>query len=238
MPKSGGFGEPMVFAAVMGAAAGVVHAALYFAGLRPGAGAIAALAAVFVMPVASVVFGFVVSAVLFVIWKLMGSRESFETAYRCGAYSTAISPINIALGVVPFAGAAVGAIWGAVILIAASVETHKIRVATARLVFGILCGASILLALSARIAGRAMSRRASAMRAETARMQAEAAGIQGRIRRIQASAPLPPLSTTLPALMPPGRPPAPPDGSLEDQLKNIQVLKAQTQPPPPPQNGN
>ncbi len=179
MPKSGGFAEPLVFLAVMGAAAGLVRAVLSVAGGHLGVGLVAAAASVILTPILVAVFGFVGAAVLFAMWKLMGSQESYETAYRCAAYSAAIAPINAVLSAIPYLGAAVGVLWGAFLMIEASVETHKLRLETARLVFGGLAAVLVAASLSAQFAARTlMSRRAVAMQAESAQMAAAAAQMQ------------------------------------------------------------
>ncbi|NNN04716.1 MAG: YIP1 family protein [Elusimicrobia bacterium] len=187
MPKSGGFGEPLIFLVAMGVVVGLVQAVLGLAGLHPGIGLIAAAVSVIMTPILVAVFGFIGAAVLFGIWKLMGSQESYETAYRCAAYSTAIAPINAVLSAVPYVGIAIGTIWGAFVMIEASVETHKIRVEKARLVFGTLAAALIVMSLSAQWASRTlMSRQAAAMQAEGAQMAAASAQLQAGAAQMQA----------------------------------------------------
>lgn len=57
------------------------------------------------MPIAVAIGSFIGAAILFVIWKLMGSQEDYETAYRCGAYLMALAPITTLINVIPYAGA-------------------------------------------------------------------------------------------------------------------------------------
>ena len=102
MPKTGGFIEPLVFAIVMGIISGFIQAVLGIMGLRLVIGVGMALASVILMPIIIVIGSFIGAAIMFVIWKLMGSQESYETAYRCGAYISAITPITTILGLIPY----------------------------------------------------------------------------------------------------------------------------------------
>ena len=85
------------------------------------------------------VFGFIASFVLFIIWKIIGSRESFETAFRCYAYVSAIVPINTVISIIPYAGPVLGFVWMTYLIIIASVEVHKIKPLIAWIVFGAIC---------------------------------------------------------------------------------------------------
>ncbi len=64
------------------------------------------------------------AAILFVIWQLLGSQQSYEVSFRCAAYALAISPITAALDFIPYLGVVVGLAWMAYILVCASVEVH------------------------------------------------------------------------------------------------------------------
>src|SRR3989338_1047508 len=110
MPKTGGFVEPLVFMVVMGVISGLIQAALSLLGLSIAGGIAMGLAAIIMMPIFIAIFGFVGAAILFVIWKLMGSQESYETAYRCGAYISAFAPIAAVLSIIPYIGSAIGII--------------------------------------------------------------------------------------------------------------------------------
>ncbi|MEO6696945.1 MAG: YIP1 family protein, partial [Gammaproteobacteria bacterium] len=86
---------------------------------------------------------FIGAGILYVIWKLMGSTQNYETAYRCLAYAYAITPVVTLLGFVPYLGL-IGLVWMLYLLVVASVEVHGIAAKTAWIVFGIL---TVLLAL-------------------------------------------------------------------------------------------
>ena len=155
MPKTGGFGEPLVFMMVMGAVAGLVNAVLSIIGLHIGVGMGMAIASIIIYPLVGAVLGFIGAAIVFVIWKLMGSRESYETAYRCMAYLAALWPVTTVLNVVPYIGVLIViAIW-VYFYVIASIEAHKISSRRAWLVFGIIGAILIVMSLGYIIAQRA-----------------------------------------------------------------------------------
>lgn len=142
MPKTGGFLEPLIFAVIMGLISGIIQAILSFVGLGSagsyGAGMAAGFGAIIFMPIAVAIGSFIGAAILFVIWKLMGSQENYETAYRCGAYLMALAPITSLINVIPYAGAIISLAICTFYLVMASVYVHKIPAQKAWLVFGII----------------------------------------------------------------------------------------------------
>jgi len=166
MPKTGGFVEPLVFmvvmAAVGGLLGGLLQAVSSLLGLHLYVGMQMGIAAIIVLPimaaVGAAIFGFVAAAILFVIWKLMGSGESYETAYRCVAYLTALSPVTTLFGIIPYLGGAIGLVIFTIYLVAASVQTHGIPAQRAWVVLGILAAIFIVLSVSAQIAARRFAR--------------------------------------------------------------------------------
>ena len=148
MPKTGGFWEPFVFAVVMGLVSGIIRAVFSLIGLGPGGagpgGMMAGLSAIIIMPIAVAIVSFIGAAILFVIWKLMGSQENYEVAYRSGAYLMALSPITAIISVVPYAGGVLSMALYVLYLVMASVYVHQIPSKKAWLVFGII---GIILAL-------------------------------------------------------------------------------------------
>jgi hypothetical protein len=159
MAKSGGFVDPLIFMVVMGVIGGIVQAiaGLFRLGMGRYAGA-GALTYIAIMPIGIAIGGFIGALILFVIWKLMGSQESYETAYRCGAYSAAIVPITMIIGLIPYVGGLITMAWGVYLLVMASVEVHKIAAKTAWLVFGII---GAILAIGGLSAERTARRYAS-----------------------------------------------------------------------------
>lgn len=162
MPKTGGFLEPLVFAVIMGFIAGIIQAILSFIGLGPGVGyggGMSGLSMIIFMPIATAIGSFIGGAILFIIWKLMGSQEDYETAYRCGAYLMALSPITAIIGTVPYAGGLINVFIYVFYLVTASVHVHNIPSQKAWLVFGII---AIVLA----VLGLSMERKARNMGSE------------------------------------------------------------------------
>lgn len=166
MPKTGGFVEPLVFMVIMGVVSGLISG-LYQAisgllGLHLYGGMQMGIASIFLMPVmfaaGAAIFGFVSAAILFVIWKVMGSGESYETAYRCIAYLAALSPITTLLGAIPYLGGAIGLVIITFYFVTASVQTHGIPAQRAWIVFGILAAIFIVFSVSAQIAARRFAR--------------------------------------------------------------------------------
>lgn len=156
MPKAGGFGEPLLFLLVMSAVTGLIQAVLLLLGLVPDVhmSVVVAVGSIVLYPLVAAVAGFVIAAVLFVLWKLMGSQGSYETAYRCMAYVGALFPITAVLGAIPYAGGVLGVALTTYFYVTASVETHKITAQKAWTVFGIIGVLLIAMNLGGELASR------------------------------------------------------------------------------------
>lgn len=101
------------------------------------AGAMAGgLMAIILVPILVVIFGFIGAAIAHVIWKMMGSQEDFETAFRCVAYTAAVAPITAVLGLVPYLGSLVSALWPMALLALASIHVHRRSPQASWAVFG------------------------------------------------------------------------------------------------------
>jgi hypothetical protein len=152
MPKTGGFLEPLVFAVIMGLIGGIIQVLLSVFGLGPaggyGGGMMSRFGVIIFMPIVVAIGSFIGAAILFVIWKLMGSQENYETAYRCCAYLTVLTPIAAIIGAVPYAGGVIRmAIW-VFYLVMASVYVHNLSSQKAWLVFGIIGAIFAMMAVS------------------------------------------------------------------------------------------
>ena len=156
MPRKGGFLEPIIFLAGMGVISGVVTAVLSIFGLGFPRSFGLALASIIYTPIISVVAGFIVAAILFIIWRVLGSQESYETAYRCAAYASAISPLTTILNIIPYIGGVIGLLWGTYLMVIASSEVHNIKRKTAWIVFGIIFGILAIMSISSQFAARKM----------------------------------------------------------------------------------
>ncbi len=162
MPRSGGFTDPLVFVVAMGLVAGVVQAVLSIFVRTPG---FAGPLSVILSPIMAGIFGFVGAAILFAIWKLLGSTQSYETAYRCAAYAAAISPLTTLVHPVPYLGALVGLFWGFYLAVMASIEVHGIEPKKAWAVFGALALVFALFSVSAEFGARRTATRMSDFKA-------------------------------------------------------------------------
>ncbi len=159
MPKTGGFVEPLIFMVIMGIIGGLIQTIFSIVGLHFGIMAMSVWS-IILFPIYIVIGGFIGAAILFVIWKLLGSQESYETAFRCGAYISVLMPIITVLGLIPYLGSAVGIALYVYFLVIASVEVHKIPSQKAWLVFGIIGAILIILSISGQITARKYSREA------------------------------------------------------------------------------
>lgn len=173
MPKEGGFSEPVIFGLVMAAIAGAVVAVLSIIGLT-GIGA-GGLAAIIVLPIGTLIGGFIAAAFLFVVWKLMGSPENYQTAYRCVVYSYAILPVLALFSIIPYIGTVIRVVWGSWLMITASVEVHGRVRQTSLIVFGIL---GILMLITGLSGERAQRKMESVMEENAARMQEQFKGLE------------------------------------------------------------
>lgn len=173
MPRQGGYGEPIVFGLVMAVIAGAVFGILSLIGLT-GAGA-AGLSAIIIFPIGMLIGSFIGAAILFVIWKLMGSPHGFETSYRSVAYAYAILPVLSVIMIIPYLGTVIRVIWSVWLMIIASVEVHGRAQNTARLVFGILGALGLVFSLSGEYAQRNLE----------AKMQDQAARMEQSMKSLQ-----------------------------------------------------
>ncbi|MDA8360796.1 MAG: YIP1 family protein [Gammaproteobacteria bacterium] len=136
MPKRGGFLGPWRFVVAISVIDALLDALFLTAAgghkLLPEAGAL-----LVVVPVLFTVTSFLFSGVLFVLWWLMGSSQSFETAYRVFAYTSAITPITTLLGFVPYLSV-IGLGWWFGLLALAGVYVHGISPRKSFAIFAVL----------------------------------------------------------------------------------------------------
>lgn len=156
MAVSGGYAEPAIFVIVMGLVTGVMIAVLSLIGFGAAGGVAVGFAAIIMMPVMAVIGSFIAAAIMFVIWKLMGSEHNYEAAYRSVAHATAIYPIMAIVGLVPYIGTVIGVVWGFYLMYCASTEVHKIAQGKAKVVLGIIGVLVLLMQLSGEMAARAL----------------------------------------------------------------------------------
>jgi hypothetical protein len=199
MPKTGGFVEPLIFMVIMGIISGLIQTVFSLVGLHIAAGMAMGVASIILFPIVMAIGGFIGAAILFVIWKLLGSQEDYETAYRCGAYISVLMPIITVLGLIPYLGSAVGIALYVYFLAIASVEVHKIPSQKAWLVFGIIGAILIIINISAQITAKKFSREAvkiqekmeetsKAIKKQAEQMQKQTEDIQKQAEEMQKQA--------------------------------------------------
>ena len=176
MPKTGGFVEPLIFIIVVGVAAGIIQAVTALVGLGMMGSIGMAFFSIILTPILIGIFGFVGAAILFVIWKVMGSQESYETAYRCGAYAGALMPITALLGIIPYLGMILGMAWMLYLMVTASVEVHRLEEKPAWIVFGIIFGLLTLMSSCSQYTARKMEEKISHLEQQMDDMSPEEAG--------------------------------------------------------------
>jgi hypothetical protein len=174
MPRAGGFTDPLIFLAVVSFAAGVVQAVLSLFGF--GMSGAYGLASIIITPILAAIFGFVGAAIMFGIWKLMGSEQDYEVAYRCTAYAGAIGPITTLVHPIPYIGALVGIAWGIYLMMIASTEVHGIDKKKAQTVLGAIAVVLALISLSAEHSARKFTSKMADMSSKIEQMTPEEAG--------------------------------------------------------------
>ena len=175
MPKSGGFVDPIIFMVSMGVAAGIIQAILGLIGIGVVASFFMAIASIIIVPITVVIVGFIGAGILFLIWKALGSQEPFEVAFRCLAYSMAISPITAVLNMIPYIGPIIGLVWMTYILVNASTEVHGVEAKMAWIVFGAICAVLALTSIGSQLAARRVSHSLNALQ-NIDKMKPEEAG--------------------------------------------------------------
>jgi hypothetical protein len=138
----------------MGAVAGILQAVLSIVGLGMNVSFFTALGMIVIMPLVVAIFSFIGAGFFFVIWKLLGSVQPYETAYRCVAYAAAITPVTTLLGVIPYLGAMIALLWMLWLMVTASAQVHHLESQKAWIVFGIIFGLLILLNVNSQRVAR------------------------------------------------------------------------------------
>ncbi|MBF0607298.1 MAG: YIP1 family protein [Magnetococcales bacterium] len=138
MPKKGGYMGPLVFMIAMGVSGGLLKAAISILGFNILEGIGKAVAAILFVPVTVTLFGFLAAMALFIIWKILGSRQSYETSYRCVAYMSALMPVMVVINGFPFPGGLVSVTLLVIFIVIAGEKVHSIPPTRTRIVFAIL----------------------------------------------------------------------------------------------------
>ncbi len=153
MPKKGGYKEPSLFLILMifvGLLINTIGTALFVGRPNP-------LSIPIILIVGTVIIFLACSfgaALLYGIWRVMGSEESFETAFRCLAYISAISPFTSLLSFIPVIGPLASIVWVFLLIILASIKVHHIRSTLAWAVWGSIGTIFFITTLVAQVAYR------------------------------------------------------------------------------------
>jgi hypothetical protein len=110
----------------------------------------------FVGPLVGLAGLFIISAVLFFLWHVMGSTHRYGVALRAVALLTPLEVLRTILGVMPFLHVVV-LVFAAYLLVVISVEVHGIKPRLAWTVWFTLLGLFLLLGFLATLASRARS---------------------------------------------------------------------------------
>jgi hypothetical protein len=159
MPTRGGLINPLIFIIVMSLISGIISGILSFVASPVGLLAFG-LAAIIFIPIFATIGAFIGGGILYLIWKVMGSEQDYETSFRCLAAVSAIYPVTAVLNLVPYLGTIVSVAWGAFLLIEASVAVHGRQRRSAQLVFGIIAAILIFMNVSAEHTARNLAKEA------------------------------------------------------------------------------
>jgi hypothetical protein len=136
MAKHGGYTEPLIFAAVMGLLAGII-AAVFSMFTSGHLGSVSfGLLSILIVPVGTVLCCYVAAAIMFVIWKLMGSREDYETGFRCVAYSMVVLPVAMLAALIPYIGTILANLWWFWLMFIATNTVHNMESRKSMIVIG------------------------------------------------------------------------------------------------------
>ena len=163
MPRSGGFIDPLIFTVVLSIASALVAIPIWLLGVGPYSAFPGVVFSFVIAPALTGIFSFAGAGVMFAIWHFLGSRESYETAYRCSAYITAVSPFAVIASIVPYLGGIAMVIWGFYLTVIASEEVHGIERRKARLAFGAAAVVFSLMSISSQRAAQVMQERSEAV---------------------------------------------------------------------------
>jgi len=182
-----GFGPPLIFAVVMGLAAGIVGAivAILHLGVLAGplGGAVGVgmgIAGIIISPIVAVIAAFIGGAIIHVIALIASGKGTYETSVRIGCYAMAVYPVRALLDILPPLGV-LASLYGLYIIALGIIALHAANRQTTFVVVGILAAIAAIWTVAAwwmaRHALEALGASAQQMReaAEQMKKAAEAA---------------------------------------------------------------
>ena len=145
MPKDDGYLEPLIFVVLATLLGVLLNAVELFVTSRAGIQDLGMVAIwMITLPMIAVILSFFFSGICYAAWSFMGSKENYETSYRCVAYMQIFFPIMILLSIVPYLGL-LGIAWWLYLMVTATREVHKVPAMPAVLAFGIIAALSGLI---------------------------------------------------------------------------------------------
>jgi hypothetical protein len=126
MPKAEGFVKPLMFMVLVSVVDGFILSMSSLVNFKSASDVGMAVASVILLPLGIGISGFAASAILFAVWKMMGSQESYKTAYQCFAWIWATTPIITLAGLIPYIGPAIGIAIAIYFVIISSLEVHRL----------------------------------------------------------------------------------------------------------------
>ncbi len=151
MSLDGGFGKPIFYALLWQYVAGALTLILSF--LRPFPAPFGVAGNIFLfffVPPLMLVVGFVVSAILFLIWHLMGSSLRYQTAFRVWAFLSPVAVVSAVLGGVPVLSVLVMGFYF-FLLVMASINVHGVPSRRAWTVWSLLFSLLVLVMIVSRV---------------------------------------------------------------------------------------
>jgi len=136
MPKTGGVREPLVYILLAVWLDVLLISIETFVKHGVGGNNLAILlGSLIIFPIIGAILSFFIGGIFYTAWSFMGSKENYETSYRCLAYMQILVPITIMLSFVPYLGL-LGIAWWFYLMLAATRIVHGLPIKHALLVFG------------------------------------------------------------------------------------------------------
>lgn len=161
LAKGGGYGTPILFAYLWLLLVGVVEIIVMnvrpMDGIRPGM--VENATAFIVWPIFLLAMGFVGSAVLFVVWHLMGSKENYQTAFRFWAFTMpVVGYLGALLSFVPYLNV-LAFLYAVFLVITASLHLHGLPFKRSLIVWLSIAAGTVALVTVSALLSQSMQRR-------------------------------------------------------------------------------
>jgi hypothetical protein len=142
MAKEGGYRAPALYALAWLFVSVVAEVAVsYLRPVRLPVSPAVQIGWIVVGPFLLLLIGFILAGILYGIWRLMGSEETYQTAFRCWAFLAPVSVIGSVLSVAPYLNLT-SYFLSLALLAVASIEVHRIPPRRAWTVWGLIAAVS------------------------------------------------------------------------------------------------